>query len=233
MAPSSSPRGWLSSTCRSAHRSRILIDRQLPLIRYAQPIQEQVIDLISQGNIPEAETLVLGQVIPAQNNVLKVLSQLDAETQRVAVDASRKARKAHEVARFWMFSLSGAALLVGLFVAAVVFYFTSRISHEREQLATQDTLTNLPNRRLFLDRLEHSIVRAQRRKNLVGLMFIDLDRFKLINDTLGHANGDLLIREVADRLREAARAEDTVARLGGDEFVVLISDATEISHIPG
>jgi len=212
-------------------QERILIDRQLPLIRYAQPIQEQVIDLISQGNIPQAETLVLGRVIPAQNKVLKVLSQLDAETQRVAVDASRKARKAHEVARFWMFSLSGAALLLGLFVAAVVFYFTSRISHEREQLATQDTLTNLPNRRLFLDRLEHSILRAQRRKTLVGVMFIDLDRFKLINDTLGHANGDLLIREVADRLRETARAEDTVARLGGDEFVVIISDVAKVSHI--
>ena len=212
-------------------RERNLITRQGQLVRYAQPIQEQVIDLISRGAIRDAENLVLSKVIPAQNNVMDVLSQLDSETQQVALAASSKAREAHEVARFWMYSLSGAALLVGLVVAAVVFYFTSRISQERELLATQDVLTNLPNRRLFLDRLEQSIVRAQRRKTLVGIMFIDLDRFKLINDTLGHSYGDLLIREVADRLRQLARAEDTVARLGGDEFVVIISDASEISHI--
>jgi diguanylate cyclase (GGDEF)-like protein len=212
-------------------REQNLIARQGHLVRYAQPIQEQVIDLISRGAIRDAEDLVLSKVIPAQNNVMEVLSQLDTETQQVALAASSEARKAHEAARLWMYSLSGAALLVGLFVAAVVFYFTSRISRERELLATQDVLTNLPNRRLFLDRLEQAIVRAQRRKTLVGLMFIDLDRFKLINDTLGHTSGDMLIREVAERLRQVARAEDTVARLGGDEFVVIISDTAEISHI--
>jgi diguanylate cyclase (GGDEF)-like protein len=212
-------------------REQNLIARQSQLVRYAQPIQEQVINLISRGAIRDAENLVLSKVIPAQNDVMEVLSQLDTETQQVALAASSKAREAHEAARFWMYSLSGAALLVGLIVTAIVFYFTSRISRERELLATQDVLTNLPNRRLFLDRLEQAIVRAQRRKTLVGLMFIDLDRFKLINDTLGHNNGDMLIREVAERLRQVARAEDTVARLGGDEFVVIISDAAEISHI--
>jgi diguanylate cyclase (GGDEF)-like protein len=212
-------------------REQNLIARQSQLVRYAQPIQEQVINLISRGAIRDAENLVLSKVIPAQNDVMEVLSQLDTETQQVALAASSKAREAHEAARFWMYSLSGAALLVGLIVTAIVFYFTSRISRERELLATQDVRTNLPNRRLFLDRLEQAIVRAQRRKTLVGLMFIDLDRFKLINDTLGHNNGDMLIREVAERLRQVARAEDTVARLGGDEFVVIISDAAEISHI--
>lgn len=92
-------------------------------------------------------------------------------------------------------------------------------------------MTSLPNRMLFMDRLEQSLIRAQRHRTLVGLMFIDLDRFKRVNDTLGHASGDQLICEVARRLRTTARAEDIVARLGGDEFVIVIGEMTEIKHI--
>ena len=212
-------------------RERELIDRQRQLIRFAQPIQQQVIDLISADSKQDAADLVLRKAIPAQNNVMAVLSQLDAETQRVAAAASRKAHEAHEVARFWMILLSGAALLVGVIVAALVLHYTNRVSRERERLATHDTLTGLPNRMLFMDRLEQALKRAQRRGTLVGVMFIDLDRFKRINDTLGHACGDQLICEIAKRLCSAARAEDTVARLGGDEFVVVINDAAAISHI--
>ena len=212
-------------------RERELLAQQSRLTRFTQPIQEQIIDLISADFTQEATDLVLKRAIPAQNNVMIVLSQLDAETHRVALEASRNARKEHEVARFWMYLLSGAALLVGILVATIVFTFSSRISREREQLATHDTLTGLPNRMLFLDRLEQSLIRAQRYKTLVGVMFIDLDRFKRVNDTLGHAGGDQLIREVAKRLRAMARAEDIVARLGGDEFVVVISDVVVINHI--
>ena len=212
-------------------RERELITRQRELITIAQPIQEKVVDLISADFSQDAADLVLKQVIPAQNNVMAMLTQLDTETQQVALAASVKAHEAHRVARFWMYLLSGIALLVGLVVAAIVFHYTSRASREREHLATHDTLTGLPNRMLFMDRLEQAIVRAQRRGTLVGVMFIDLDRFKRVNDTLGHSSGDQLISEVARRLRAAARAEDTVARLGGDEFVIVMSDAATISHI--
>lgn len=212
-------------------RERELLEQQRRLTRFTQPIQEQIIDLISADFTHEAADLVLKQAIPAQNNVMHVLSQLDAETNRVALAASRSARKAHEVARFWMYLLSGAALMLGLLVATIVFTYSSRISREREQLATNDALTGLPNRMLFMDRLEQSLVRAQRHGTLVGVMFIDLDRFKRVNDTLGHAGGDQLIREVAKRLRAMARGEDIVARLGGDEFVVVISDVAEIKPI--
>lgn len=129
-----------------------------------------------------------------------------------------------------MYLLSGIALLLGIFVAAAVMYYTKRASRERHHLATHDALTGLPNRMLFMDRLEQSLVRAQRRNTLVGVMFIDLDRFKRVNDTLGHANGDALICEVAQRLRAATRAEDVVARLGGDEFGVVI-DVARICHV--
>jgi len=212
-------------------KERELINRQRHLITFAQPIQEQVINLINLELDQDAEDLVIDKAIPAQNNVMAVLSQLDDETQRVALAASINAHEAHRVARLWMYLLSGAALLVGLFVAGVVLHYTNRVSREREHLAIHDTLTGLPNRMLFMDRLEQSLIRAKRHGTMVGVMFIDLDRFKRVNDTLGHTSGDHLICEVAKRLRSTARAEDIVARLGGDEFVVVISDIVEVNHI--
>ncbi|MEO5340161.1 MAG: EAL domain-containing protein [Magnetococcus sp. MYC-9] len=95
--------------------------------------------------------------------------------------------------------------------------------HIRHQ-ANHDNLTGLPNRTLFLDRLKQEVVRAQRQNHRVALMFIDLDRFKWVNDTLGHGAGDELLREVSDRLQKCLRKSDTVARMGGDEFTAILPD---------
>src|SRR3569832_1120329 len=89
-------------------------------------------------------------------------------------------------------------------------------------LAQHDQLTELPNRLLFRDRLEGALKRAERNGMVVALMFIDLDRFKFINDTLGHDCGDELLKAAAQRIRAAVRGQDTVARLGGDEFTVIL-----------
>jgi diguanylate cyclase (GGDEF)-like protein/PAS domain S-box-containing protein len=99
-----------------------------------------------------------------------------------------------------------------------------------QSLAYYDALTGLPNRILLHDRLSKALSTARRRKHKVALLFFDLDRFKIINDSLGHSVGDLLLQDVAERLKSCAREEDTVARLGGDEFLIVL---THVNDIPG
>ncbi|MDB6061709.1 MAG: hypothetical protein JWM78_1812 [Verrucomicrobiaceae bacterium] len=98
-------------------------------------------------------------------------------------------------------------------------------------LAYHDPLTKLPNRLLFRDRLDHAIERAHRESSELAILFIDLDRFKNVNDALGHTFGDDLLREVAQRMAAQIRASDTLARLGGDEFILLIQDHVQTQYI--
>ncbi|MFD2230461.1 putative bifunctional diguanylate cyclase/phosphodiesterase [Alkalimarinus sediminis] len=100
-----------------------------------------------------------------------------------------------------------------------------------EQLALFDVLTGLANRRLFIDRMGQSIAASQRRNTIAALLFLDLDQFKRINDTLGHDAGDELLLIVAERLKSCVRAQDTVARLGGDEFTILLNDINDVQSI--
>lgn len=98
-------------------------------------------------------------------------------------------------------------------------------------LATHDPLTQLPNRALLQDRLDQAILHAHRLHRQVAVLFLDLDRFKLVNDSLGHDKGDLLLQEMAHRLSQALREGDTVARIGGDEFVVVLGDLGSVEEI--
>jgi diguanylate cyclase (GGDEF)-like protein len=108
------------------------------------------------------------------------------------------------------------------FVAMAADHDLARITrHELEHRATHDHLTGLPNRALLFDRLEHALDSAARYQRGVAVLFVDVDRFKNINDTLGHAIGDVTLVEVARRLRGTLRDSDTLARLSGDEFVVI------------
>ena len=106
-----------------------------------------------------------------------------------------------------------------------------RSQEELEYVATHDFLTNLPNRVLFLDRLQQAVVRTMRSSNVGALFFLDLDRFKNVNDNLGHHVGDDLLKQVSERLQKISRASDTLARLGGDEFTLVVEGLHETSEL--
>jgi diguanylate cyclase (GGDEF)-like protein/PAS domain S-box-containing protein len=95
-------------------------------------------------------------------------------------------------------------------------------------LATHDTLTDLPNRVLFYDRLSHALASAQRTQGWVAVMLLDLDNFKVVNDTFGHMTGDLVLEAVAQRLKSCMRESDTIARLGGDEFTIILEGISSV-----
>lgn len=99
-----------------------------------------------------------------------------------------------------------------------------RFEGELMHMAHHDALTGLPNRTLFFDRLRQGLYKKERSGKMLAVVYLDLDRFKIINDTLGHHTGDLLLKEVADRLRGVVRKADTISRLGGDEFTIIIDE---------
>lgn len=128
--------------------------------------------------------------------------------------------------------------VLGSLLSFALLLFYARVHHQQQlqrlleanrlfQLANYDSLTGLPNRNLLLDRLQQAQQRAYRQDIRLAILFVDLDKFKLINDTFGHEGGDAVLRLVARRLRECARDSDTLARIGGDEFVLLLEDCDE------
>ena len=123
-------------------------------------------------------------------------------------------------------------------VRAIRYAIERKLLEERmHHLATHDALTDLPNRRLFQDRMTHALEHARRSRKgkndkwEMAVMLLDLDNFKLVNDTLGHAHGDLLLQAVADRLQKPIRKSDTLARMGGDEFTLILENITEVKDI--
>ncbi len=124
-------------------------------------------------------------------------------------------------------SLSEMMLGAMRYFVGIVRDITERKQAEEKiaHLAHYDYLTDLPNRALFLNSLEHSILLAKRNNYKVAILFLDLDGFKQVNDTLGHDAGDLLLQGVSKRIKEATRASDTVARIGGDEFIFVLNNS--------
>ena len=156
--------------------------------------------------------------------------------------------KGHWAGEIWNRRKSGQAYPEFLSISAVrdqygkiknyvaVFHDISEMKTKEKQIeymAYHDPLTGLPNRTLLKDRLEHALTRARRDTKMLQLIFIDLDNFKDVNDTAGHAQGDELLKEAAERLDGVTRVSDTVARLGGDEFIIMVTDVDDMMEIIG
>ena len=117
--------------------------------------------------------------------------------------------------------------IVGYLISGVDVTSLKCAEETSRYMASHDALTGLPNRVLFRDRLEQAMAHAQREQTWVGLLYLDLNDFKPVNDNMGHAAGDLLLKAVAERLRQTLRTVDTVARMGGDEFTVILGGLTD------
>jgi diguanylate cyclase (GGDEF)-like protein len=140
------------------------------------------------------------------------------------------------IASFFWLRLGWSLLLISCAAGGFAYFLrcvlASRDKHEEigkhmEHLAYHDTLTGLPNRRLFEDRLNLALIRAKRSGQIAAVMFLDLDRFKMVNDSLGHSYGDELIRITGERLQSCLREGDTVYRQGGDEFTLLLENISK------
>jgi diguanylate cyclase (GGDEF)-like protein len=200
-----------------------ILEHILELTREAQPEVQKVVDMSTFNDDSNAILVRIRDVaMPRQRAIAaQVSALLDLQRAQTAA-AVRAAEFSYFRMRNLMTGLGAAALLLGIMIAGFV---SQRVTRLARQLAVQtmyDPLTGLPNRSLLLDRLEHEIEVSNRGIRSFGVVLMDLDRFKEVNDTLGHDVGDKLLREVGRRLEKTVRAEDTVARLGGDEYVLLI-----------
>lgn len=200
-------------------------------ILYASPSVEQVV-----GIAPEQlnGTNVMALVHP--DDVEEIRSELARSARALPGEQTLLVRFRHADASWRMLELTANNCLDHPAVAGIVLNcrdITERtLAQERiRHLAHHDELTGLPNRNLFRDRGQQAMAQAERSRRRVGLMFLDLDRFKHINDSLGHHIGDKLLQQMAGRLSSAVRQSDTVARLGGDEFVIVLPEVRDVQDL--
>lgn len=213
-------------------------DQQTRLVTEIQAVQERVVDLFNADRETEARQLLVQESIPLQEAFNQHLAGLRSAYQRANLAAQQRAQTTYRRALlltlvFGLTALGLAALIAwrtlhrNRLKSEQIHEHLKALEHSRSALreeATHDPLTGLANRRLFYDRLQQAILHANRYGSKLGLLYVDLDRFKEINDTHGHHVGDAVLTEVARRLTASVRDSDSVARLGGDEFVVLLTE---------
>ena len=211
-------------------------NRQSRLITVIESTQDRVVDLLQAGNEADAHQLFVEIAIPIQKAFNLQLADMRNVYHQANLIAQQQAQQTYQRAFLLTLIFGIAATVLALLIAwrtlkkvsdnsqqiheHVVALEDSRAALRQE--ATHDPLTGLANRRLFYDRLQQAIRHAHRYGGKVGILYVDLDRFKEINDQHGHHVGDAVLTEVAKRLTSSIRDSDSVARLGGDEFVLLL-----------
>lgn len=211
-------------------------DAQTRLVNEIERTQAHVIDLLNAERSTEARSALVQTAIPLQEAFNLSLADMRIQYYQANLAAQKQSKKTYH--RAWLLTLLFG--MTAIVLAILIAWKTLKnvrlksqqlreqmeaLEHSRSALreeATHDALTGLANRRLFYDRLQQAIRHAQRYGGKVGILYVDLDRFKEINDRHGHHIGDAVLTEVAKRLTASIRESDSVARLGGDEFVVLL-----------
>jgi diguanylate cyclase len=199
---------------------RASADNILSLHRQYQTLIGSVFRLLDSNRVAQATALENTRVSPILDALTTNLSALEETHHMVVVAQLKTARRDGEILQI------GTPVLLGLILLLLcVFVLVTRDYRQMvERQALQDALTGLPNRLLFADRVGHALAAGSRTGAHPVVMLLDIDRFKDVNDTLGHHYGDQLLIELAARLQASLRPMDTVARLGGDEFAVLLPD---------
>jgi diguanylate cyclase (GGDEF)-like protein/PAS domain S-box-containing protein len=175
----------------------------------------------------------LTQVDEVENDRVRFAQLVNGTSAAIAFDKHYRCKDGHTVFAWVTSSVACGPAGEPLFLITQALDMTPRRQQqaELERLALTDTLTGLANRTLLTDRLDQALARLHRVDGSCALLLLDIDRFKLVNDSLGHQVGDELLVEVASRIQTASRADSTVARLGGDEFVVLVEGLSETDSV--
>jgi diguanylate cyclase (GGDEF)-like protein len=211
-------------------------DAQTRLVNDIESTQAQVIDLLNAERSADAHRLLVQEAIPIQEAFNQQLADMRNLYLQDNLSAQQLAQKTYQNTFLFTLVFGISAIALALLIAwrtlraaslksRLIREQMAALEHSRAALreeATHDPLTGLANRRLFYDRLHQVVRHAHRYGGKVGILYVDLDRFKDINDRLGHHVGDAVLTEVAKRLTVNIRDSDSVARIGGDEFVMLL-----------
>jgi len=211
-------------------------DTQTLLINDIESVQNRVVDLLKSELSADARRVLVQEAIPIQEAFNLQLADMRNLYQQANLVAQQQAQQTYRRTFLLTLAFGIAAIALALLIARHTLRKIGQKSRQiAEQMvelersraalreeATHDPLTGLANRRLFYDRLQQAIRHAHRYGGKVGILYVDLDRFKDINDRHGHHIGDAVLMEVAQQLLDCVRESDSVARLGGDEFVVLL-----------
>jgi diguanylate cyclase (GGDEF)-like protein len=210
------------SYMQKAVRAWSAADRHMALLEDAGTALQREIESTSPN--PARIQSVLAEVSTINDNLTPIENQF--------VDAlSEASRATYKWLQAIMLAAAPALLGLGTALSMRIFQQRRRADDRVHHIALHDDLTSLPNRLMLNQRLDRALSRNRRTGSKLAILFMDLDRFKVINDSLGHEVGDVLLRQVADRLRSQSREGDTVARMGGDEFVVLIENRKNLNDI--